>query len=518
MSQFVDDLERQAVEAYLQGADDATEALWTQAHNESLQNGDSIRAARCIYWLVLDLFNRREWARGNGWLTRGLHLLEPAGDSPSLGLLHVLATRNYLRLGEVDAAAQATNRAIELARQFNDPDLNVFSRMSLALVHARRGEAQSAAALFDEIMVGVTVDKVSPIAVGVVYCAVIEACRALFDFSRAREWTAALDRWVSTRPTIVAFRGKCLVHRSEILRQSGAWSEALAEAERACAWSGMHENSFKYPAGAAFYELGEIHRLRGDPEEATAAYRSASEHGHVPEPGLTLLQFGQGKRDLAAASIRRLLSERQASLARAEVLLAAVEVLTSAEDLTTARSAADELARMSEHVAAPAVRAYAANANGAVLLADKELPAALRKLREAWTLWQELELPYQAARVRVLIAQACQRLGDQVAAAFEFDAAQQFFQRVSARPDLARVDELREPKRATDSRILSARELEVIGLVAKGRTNREIARQLAISERTVDRHVSNILLKLNLPTRSAATAYAFQNDLIARSG
>ena len=518
MSSKVDDLERQAVDAYLRGADDATEALWTEAHNESLQSGDTIRAGRCIYWLVLDLFNRREWARGNGWLARGLHLLEPVGESPSLGLLHVLATRNHLRLGEVDAAAQAADRAIELARQFNDADLNVFSRMSLALVHARRGKAQDAAALFDEIMVGVTVDKVSPIAVGVVYCAVIEACRALFDFSRAREWTAELDRWVSARPTIVAFRGKCLVHRSEILRQSGAWSEALTEAERACAWSGTHENSFKYPAGAAFYELGEIHRLRGNPEEATAAYRSASEHGHVPEPGLTLLQFAEGKRDVAAASVRRLLGERQATLARAEVLLAAAEVLTAVDDLTTARSAADELARMSEQVAAPAVRAYAANANGAVLLADNELPAALRRLRESWTLWQELELPYQAARVRVLIAQACQQLGDSVAAAFEFDAARQFFQRVSAQPDLARVAELREPKRATVSHVLSARELEVIGLVAKGRTNREIARQLSISERTVDRHVSNILLKLNLPTRSAATAYAFQNDLIGRGG
>ena len=518
MNPSVDDLERQAVEASLKGADDLTESLWTRAHNESLQGGDAIRAGRCIYWLVLDLFNRREWARGNGWLARGLHMLEPEGDSPSLGLLLVLAARNHLRLGEVDAAAEASRRAVELANQFNDPDLNVFSRMALALVHTRRGEAQAAASLFDEIMVGVTVDRVSPIAVGVVYCAVIEACRALFDFTRAREWTGELDRWVSTRPTIVAFRGKCLVHRSEILRQSGAWSDALAEAERACAWSGSHENSFKYPAGAAFYELGEIHRLRGNPEEATAAYRSASEHGHVPEPGLTLLQFGQGNRDVAATSIRRLLGERQSSLTRAEILLTAVEILTVVEDLTTARSAAGELVRMSDQVTAPAVRAYAANASGAVLLADKELPAALSNLREAWTLWQELELPYQAARVRVLIAQACQLLGDQVAAAFEFDAARQFFERVSAQPDLERVDELREPKRSPASHVLSARELEVIRLVAKGRTNREIAHQLSISERTVDRHVSNILLKLNLPTRSAATAYAFQNDLIARTG
>jgi DNA-binding CsgD family transcriptional regulator len=515
---LVDDLERRATSAHLTGADDATEALWIRAHNECLRNENRPRAARCIFWLVLDLFNRREWARGNGWLARGLHLLEPANDCAALGLLLVLASRNHLRLGDVDAAAQAAIRASELASQFNDPELNVFSRLVLALVHARRGRPTEAASLFDEIMVGVTVDSVSPIAVGVVYCAVIEACRSLFDFSRAREWTTALDRWCATQAHLVAFRGKCLVYRSEILRQSGAWSEALVEAEQACAWSGPHANSFRYPAGAAFYELAEIHRLRGNVEEATAAYRSASEHGHAPEPGLTLLQFAQGKRDLAATSIRRLLGERQGNVVRPEVLLAAVEILTAADDLTTARAAADELSRIREQFPAPAVRALASHAIGAVCLAEGDLPAASSRLREAWMLWQELEVPYEAARVRVLLGQVCQQLGDHVAAEFEFDGARRFFQRVSAEPDLARVDMLRQGGGKTGSHSLSARELQVIELVATGKTNREIARQLSISERTVDRHVSNILLKLNLPTRSAATAYAYQHDLIGRTG
>ena len=515
---MVDDLERQATAAYLNGEDDATEALWIRAHNECLRSEDLPRAARCIAWLVLDLFNRREWARGNGWLVRGLHVLEPANDSAALGLLLALTSRNQLRQGEVEAAASAAIRALELANRFNDPDLNVFSRLTLALVHARRGQQAEAASLFDEIMVGVTVDNVSPIAVGVVYCAVIEACRSLFDISRAREWTTALDRWISTQAHIVAFRGKCLVHRSEILRQSGAWSEALVEAERACEWSGAHENSFRYPAGAAFYELAEIHRLRGDVAEATEAYRQASENGQAPEPGLTLMQFAQGKRDPAAASIRRLLNEQQGSVSRPEVILAAVEILTAVGDLETARIAADELSRIAERLPVPAVRAFAAHASGALGMAEGDLPAALSSLREAWTLWQELELPYQAARVRVLLGQACQQSGDQVAAEFELDAARQFFQRVSAQPDIARVDELRGSARQTATHALSARERQVIALVATGKTNREIARQLSISERTVDRHVSNILLKLNLPTRSAATAYAYQHDLVGRTG
>jgi ATP/maltotriose-dependent transcriptional regulator MalT len=514
----LDDLERAATSACLRGADEEAEALWIGAHNESLLGGDLPRAARCIYWLVLDLFNRREWSRGNGWLARGLDLLQPVGECAPLGLLLVLVARNQLREGDTEGAAHASSRALELARRFDDPDLGVFSRMSLALVHARRGEAREAATLFDQIMVGVTVDRVSPIAVGVVYCAVIDACRSLFDLSRAREWTTALDRWCSTRPNMVAFRGKCLVHRTEILRLSGQWPQALAEAEQACEWSGSHQNSFRYPAGAAFYELGELHRLRGDVQEANDAYRRAGEHGQMPEPGRSLLQFAHGKRDDVAAAIRRLLSERLGSVSRAEVLLAAAEILPVVGDLTTARSAAEELAQMHRQLPAPALQALAAHAAGAVSLAAGEVPVALRRLREAWMLWQELEMPYQAARVRVLLGQACRRSGDPVAAQFEFDGARQFFARVFAQPDIDLVDRLRESPVRTDTQMLSNRERQVIELLATGKTNREIARQLSISERTVDRHVSNILLKLNVPTRSAATAYAFQHDLVMRSG
>lgn len=514
----MDDLERQATAASLSGADDVTEALWIRAHNECLRNENLPRAARCLFWLVLDLFNRGEWARGNGWLARGLHLLEPTNDCAALGLLFALASRNHLRQGDEDAAAQAAIHAVALANQFSDPELNVFGRLALALVHTRRGRFTEAASLFDEIMVGVTVDNVSPVAVGVVYCAVIDACRAVFDLGRAREWTTALDRWCSTQPHMISFQGKCLVHRTEILRHSGAWSEALAEAQTACAWSDGHSNSFRYPAGAAFYELAEIHRLRGNVKEAAEAYRRASEFGQTPEPGFTLLQFAHGQRDLAAASIRRLMSEGQGSVPRPEVLRAAVEILTSTDDLVTARAAMEELSRISEQFHAPAVRALAAHAIGAVCLAEGDLPAALSSLREAWTLWQELEIPYEAARVRVLLGQVCQQLGDPVAAEFQFDGACRFFRRVSAEPDLARVEMLRKSTRTTGVHLLTARELQVIELIATGRTNREIARQLTISERTVDRHVSNILLKLNLPSRSAATAYAYEHDLIRRTG
>jgi DNA-binding CsgD family transcriptional regulator len=509
------DLELYATSAYLAGEDESSAELWTRAHNDFLNDGNLARAARCIFWLTLDLFNRGEWARGSGWLARGLRLFEDNPDTcPEHGLLLVLAARNYLKQGNVTLATEAAAHASQLATQFADTELTVFSRLGLALVQARAGRFAEATTLFDEIMVAVTVDEVSPICVGVVYCAVIDGCHALCDLSRAREWTYALDRWCGAQPDMVAFRGKCLVHRAEILRISGSWPQALAEAEEACRWSDPATPSFKYPVGEAYYELAEIYRLRGEFKAAAAAYHRASEHGHSPEPGLALLHLQEGVLDVAQSRIRRVLSEQQSGLSRALVLHAAVDILTATSDVQAARAAAEELTAMAERYDAAMLRARAAHATGAVHLAAGDEQRALPALREAWMLWQQIEAPYEAARVRVLLGLICQELGDDAGAALEFDAARVIFRRLSAAPDLARLENLILPRRNIGSRKLSARELQVVALIAQGKTNQAIAKQLFISVRTVDRHVSNILLKLQLPSRAAATAYAYEHGLL----
>jgi len=510
----LDDLERDATAAYLSGNEAESEALWERAHAESLRAGDPQRAGRAAFWLILDLFTRGERARGSGWLARALRSLESLQESAAFGLLSVLASRQHLLQGEIDAAELAAHRAAELARRFGDADLMIFSGLALAQLQARRGRFADAAALFDEIMVAVTVDDVSPIAVGVVCCAVIDGCYLLFDFDRARAWTSALLRWAATQPNATMFRGKCLVHHVETLRLSGEWPDALVEAERACEYSVAYRNPFKYPAGAAFYELGELYRLRGNLPQAEAAYRRANEYGQLPEPGLVLLQLAQGHPEAAANAVHRLMSERQSNASRATILRAAVEILIAAGDVATARVAADELERLAEPYYAPASRALAAEASGAVCLAEGNVPTALAHLRESWTLWQELGAPYEAARVRVLLAQACRQAGDAAAAELELETARSVFDRLGAGPDVKRVDALRQPRRDSADQVLTPRELQVIDLVAKGKTNRAIAEELSISERTVDRHVSNILLKLELPSRSAATAYAYRHHLL----
>ena len=500
-----EDLERFAVCAYMVGQRANSADAWTRAHSEWLRLRDVRRAARNTFWLALDLSTRGEHAQAGGWLARTQHLLDAAiGDCAEQGLLLVLLGRQRLREGDIDGAHAAAARAADLARRFDDSELQAFSRLILAQVVTARGDAAAATTLFDEIMVAVTVGDVSPVGIGTLYCAVIEGCHCLLDLGRAREWTDALSRWCDAQPDLVAFRGICLVHRVELLRLRGAWSQAMAEAQRACEWG----------TGAAFYELAELHRLRGRFADADAAYRQASEHGQALEPGLPLLRLAQGQCAAAQAAIRRALGEAQAPHRRASVLAAGVEILIEGAEILHARGAADELAAMATRSEARYLRALAMHARGRVLLAEGNPAGALKLLRQAWMDWQDIDAPWHAARVRVVLGLTCRALGDEEAAQLEFDAAHLVFERLAAAPDLARVHALRVQPVASSDRTLTARERQILALIATGVTNRAIADALAISDRTVDRHVSNILTKLDLPSRSAATAYAYQRGFV----
>ena len=519
------DLERLAIAAYMLGKDEVSADVWSRAHAEWMRLRDPKRAARCTFWLVLDLLTRGEAARAAGWIARAQHLLDrQPGDCAERGLLFAIVARTHVRRGDISGAHEAASHAMQLARLFaDDAELQVFSRLSLAQVMARRGEGATAAALFDESMVAVTVGDVSPIGIGVVYCATIEGCWWLLDLGRAREWTDALSRWCRAQPDLVPFRGQCLVHRAELMRLGGAWSDALSEAERACAWLTASiddagnppvRSSFKHPVGAAFYQLGEIYRLRGEFEHADAAYRRANEYGHAPEPGLALLRLAQGEQHVAEAAIRRVLGESQARQRRAAVLAAGTEIMVEVGDLSAARAAADELGAMSRQSDARYLRALAAHAAGTVRLTSGDTQGALTALRQAWMDWQDLDAPWDAARVRVLLGLACRAMGDDGSAHLEFVAAERVFRRLGAVPDLARLNTLRSPPTETAEGRLTPRERQVLALIATGMTNRAIAAALAISDRTVDRHVSNILSKLDLTSRSAATAYAYERGLV----
>lgn len=507
-----EDLERLATAAYLTGNETDAIAVWKRAYHDLVQRDEVQRAARCGFWLAHSLLLMGEGARSNGWLAQTRRLLDHGElDYVEQGYLRVVDS--LLALGGGDAAgSDAINRQIiKTAERFEDPDLLAFGLLGRGKALVELGDSPEAVGLLDEAMAAVVGGEVSPVVAGFVYCAVILTCRKIYDIGRAQEWTAALYDWCKSQPDLVLFRGQCLVHRSEIMQLRGDWGAAMEEVQRACDWLSEPPQ----PALAmAFYQRGELHRLRGELERAEQAYREAGQRGWEPQPGLALLRLAEGRTDAAEASIRRVMEELDDPLERSRMLGAYVRIMLAAADFEAARAGADELSEIAALVDSPYLDAVSAQARGVVLLAEDAAQAALGALREASNAWQELGAAYETARVQVQMALACRQLGDHESAEMKLEAARRVFDQLGATPALARLAEL-SPSTASDAPGgLTPREVEVLELVAAGRTNREVADELVISDKTVERHLSNIFLKLDVPNRTAAAAYAHEHDLL----
>jgi len=442
-----EDLERLATTAYLIGKDADSTDLWGRAHQEFLARNDPARAARSALWLAFGMIARGQMAPAGGWLARAGRVLEGADDCAEQGFLLALNAIPIMFGGNPAGALEMFGRAAQIGDRFRDANVATLARMGEGDCRIRLGEPAAGMKLLDEVMVAVTAGEVSPLLTGLVYCAVISACHGTFDLRRAQEWTEALTRWCDSQAGLVAYRGVCLVHRAEILQLKGAWPSAVDEVRQAC--ERLSQPPAHASVGVAFYVRGDLHRLRGEFAEAEEAYRRASQLGRKPDPGLAELRLAQGQVEVAAAAIRRVAEETRDRRVRSRILPAYVEILLAAGDVPAARTGAEELSEIAAALDSPFVRAVSAQARGAVLLAEEDARASLAALREAATGWRDLEVPYEAARVHVLVGRACRHLGDEETANMEFDAARRTFRELGATPDVARVEQLSRAEAVT---------------------------------------------------------------------
>ncbi|MFI6445900.1 LuxR C-terminal-related transcriptional regulator [Kitasatospora sp. NPDC050543] len=514
----VDDLEAYAEAAQLLGrGEEAADAL-QRAYLVRAGAADIGEAIRCAFWLHEVLLMRGEFAHAGGWLARAARLAESDPGCAEAGYLLIPEAERQFDDGDWTAAHATAARALEAADRCGDRDLAVVAAHLQGRVRIKEGRVEDGLALLDEAMVAVTAGETSPRVTGWVYCSVVAACQELQEVRRAREWTAALDAWLEARPQFTGgYSGLCLVHRSELLQLTGDWPRAAVQARNAC--ERLTQGFGEMLAGMAYYQLGEIHRLRGDEADAEEAYRQACRYGCDAQPGRARLSLARQQPEAAVAGLRRAMAETADRLLRAQLLPAYVEAVLEAGDSETAREtageAAAELAAIAETYDRPALHARSAYARAAVELAEGAGAASLTAARRSWTLWRDLDVPYEAARARVLVALACRALGDEDTGDLELDAAVQTFAGLGAKPDRARAQRLvRRPRAAVGGPAgLTPRELEVLRLVAAGKSNQAIARELVLSEKTVARHISNILTKLDAGSRTAAAAYAYEHGL-----
>jgi DNA-binding NarL/FixJ family response regulator len=507
----VDDLDRLATAAYLTGHAEEAFARWTEAHQRCAGAGEIHRAAHFGAKVGQGLAFKGDLARCRGWVDRVARLLDEAGiDCVEQGYLaHGLGMLSIFEAGDLAGAREHFVQAGKVGARFTHRELVTLARIGEGRMLVYLGEIAEGMALLDEAMVSIEARELSPISTGDAYCTVIDACAELFDLGRCRSWTDSFGRWCDTQQDLVLYRGHCFLHRAEVISVVGTWPEALDEARRAC--DRLAAPLLPTVIGAAHCIEGDLLRLLGHLDEAQAAYERAAELGHDPQPGLALLRAAEDRLDAAGAMIRRALGEAEDPISRARLLGPYVEIILAAGDAAAARAAADELRGVAAEIQTPFLRALASLATGAVLLTEGDAAAALIELRRAFNELNLLGARYETARTRLLIAEACEALGDLDAAAMESRTGHAALEQLARGGDAGSGDEAR---RADSPDGLTRRELDVLRLLAKGGTNRVMAQELFISEKTVASHVSHIFTKLGVTSRSAATAYAYDHGLV----
>ncbi|WP_457253146.1 helix-turn-helix transcriptional regulator [Pedococcus sp. P5_B7] len=503
------DQTRLAYTAYLLGRREDCVAALQRAFRTHVDSGDSAAAAHSAVWLAMVHARVGELSVAGGWAVRAEGLLAEAGDVVERGYLTHLQMYRHIDQHEWPQALTCAQETTAVGRRFGDADLVALGLSAQGRLTLMSGSVQQGLVLFDEAMTAVASGEVAPVWAGDIYCLMIEGCQEVSDFGRAAEWTDALTVWCDRQPGLVPWAGQCAVHRGQIMALRGAWAEALEEL--GLALQRYVRAQATEASGLALAERGGVLRLQGEYAAADAAYTEAATYGFEPQPGLALLWLAQGRQEVAHAAVVRLLAETEGPVGRARVLPAAVQVLLAVGEVERALECATELAAIAEGFGCAAVTAESRDAVGLLRLAVGDPAGALPHLRAARSAWSQLGCPYRAARSQGQLGRCLGELGDAESASRELRAALSTLTGLGAVPDAEAVRRLLAPTQLPGG--LTEREVQVLRLLASGRSNAEIAAELVLSHKTVARHLSNIYTKLDVTTRTAAAAYAFEHEL-----
>lgn len=481
------------------------------AHHEAA--GDHEECARAAFWSGLRNMMIGEVSLGGGWLQRAeTHAERTAPDSVQRGYLLLPKVLMHRGKGALDEAICCADRAISAGQTAGEFDLVALAGSLKGGILFSLGRIEEGYGPIDETMLLAKAERLSPIVTGIVYCEIVSACCRVQEMVRAREWTDVLNAWCHRNPQARAFNGVCQVHRAEVLQLEGNWTEAYAEAERA--GEGLQGTTEQTAMATAAYRRGEIHRLRGAFAEADADYRRADEIGIDPQPGLALLRLAEGRKEEAAAMIRRAIENAVDMPKRAALLPAGVEILAAAGALEDAGGLCTEMAGIAEVFGTEILARVSDHCQGTLTLARGDPGTALPALDRARRYWSTFGAPYLDARLRLDIASGHLALGERERAGAELEAAEKLLETLGAAPDLCRLRALRGERPAGGATGLTPRECEVLGRMAEGLTNRQIAHELGLSPKTVNRHVENIFNKLGVASRAAAVATAMKAGAI----
>ena len=494
--------------AWWLGRIEISNAAHIDAYRQQVDEGRHREAALSAIGVAVNLFLRGDDVLGAGWLARAERLLDGDRDCPEYGYLRYLTQVDGAFAGnpDLDGALAAAREVHDLGRRHGNPDLVVAGIMGEGRILIKQGRVSSGLPMLDEVLVLLLTESLSPEWAGDVYCNLMAAAHELIDIERAAAWTEATTRWLQTLDAAVLFTGDCRVHRAKVHTWRGMWDLAEQEAQLVCTELAEIQPS---TAAEAHYQLGEIRRLRGDLTGAENAYDAARGLGGYTQPGLAMVHLARGQVGVAVASINAAVASAPDPLTRARLRAAQVEIALAAGDTATADAASTDLTAIADTFGSAGLQAMAAQARGAVRLALGNPEQAVPSLQDALRRWRAVDARHESASVRLLLARAYEMLGDGDSAAREYAAANATLERLGA------------PARGLPPTIpggLTAREAEVLALVAAGKSNREVAAALVVSEKTIARHLANIFAKLGVSSRTAATAFAFEHGLVPGAG